>query len=203
MELRERVIEKSMNLFLHRGCKSVTMDDIATENGISKRTLYELFSDKSELLEEAILFSSEKMKCNADKIMEGNGNVLELIFKIHEQQAEIVINLRINFFFELKKFYPEIYNRILTKFTDFHRDTTTEILKRGQEERLILNDIDKTIVSKIIFEISGIIGDKEIFSLENISRKQLFKETMLYYIRGISTDRGIKIIDEYLKKEIK
>ena len=50
MDLRERIIENSMEMFLHRGCKSVTMDDIATENGISKRTLYELFSDKSTFL---------------------------------------------------------------------------------------------------------------------------------------------------------
>jgi len=200
MELRERVVENAMNTFLHRGCKSVTMDDIATENGISKRTLYELFSDKSSLLEECILYSNDKMKCVAEKIMNTGGNVMDLLFSIHEQQAEMAINLRVNFFFELKKYYPEIYLKILTKFTDFHRDSTTSILRRGQEEGLILKDIDKTIVSKTIFEISGIIGDKEIFSLENISRKQLFKETLMYYFRGISTDKGIELIDKYLKK---
>jgi len=200
MDLRERIIENSMDLFLHRGCKSVTMDDIATENGISKRTLYELFSDKSSLLEECILYSSVKMKCNIDKVMKESGNILNLIFKIHEQQAEMVINLRINFFFELKKYYPDIYCKLAVKFADYHKESTIGFLVRGQEEGLILKNIDNTVVSKAIIEISNIIGDKEIFSLENLSRKQLFRETLLYYFRGISTTKGIEIIDNYLNK---
>ncbi|MFA6335673.1 MAG: TetR/AcrR family transcriptional regulator [Bacteroidales bacterium] len=200
MSLRERIIENSMEMFLNRGCKSVTMDDIATENGISKRTLYELFSDKSALLDECILHTGEKVKCNADNVMKGPGNVLDMIFKVHEQQAGPVISLRINFFSELKKYYPDIYHKVVVKLTEFHMKSMEKFLQRGQEEGLILKDIDKTIISKIIIEISNIIDDKEIFSLENVSRKQLFKETLLYYFRGISTDEGIKIIDNYLNK---
>src|SRR3989339_1039598 len=101
MDLRERIIENAMDMFLHRGCKSVTMDDVATENGISKRTLYEMFSDKSTFLEECILYSSEKMKCNMEEMRKAPGNVLDLLFKVHENQSELSVNLRINFFIEL------------------------------------------------------------------------------------------------------
>lgn len=190
-----------MEMFLHRGCKSVTMDDIATENGISKRTLYELFSDKSTFLEECILYSSEKMKCSNEEMMKVPGNAFDLLFKAHEHQSEIVVNLRINFFVELKKFYPEIYSKLIIKFAIYHTERITGFLKRGQDEGLILRDIETSVVSKTIIEISNIIGDNEIFSLENITRKQLFKETLLYFFRGISTIKGIEIIDNYINKK--
>lgn len=199
MNIKERIIENSMEMFLNRGCKSVTMDEIAVENGISKRTLYELFSDKSTLLEECILYTSAKMKCNIDSLLKETGDIFDVIIKVHENQAELSINLRINFFAELKKFYPEIYQKLIIRFSEFHKDNITRFLQRGQDEGIILKNIDKVIVSKMIMEISNIIGDKEIFSLENISRKQLFKETLLYFFRGISTEKGIKMMDEYLK----
>ncbi len=201
MDLRERIIENAMDMFLHRGCKSVTMDDVATENGISKRTLYEMFSDKSTFLEECILYSSEKMKCNMEEMKRAPGNVLDLLFKVHENQSEISVNLRINFFIELKKFYPEIYSKFVVKFAKYHSGNIIDFLKRGQAEGLIMSDIDTQTVSKTIIELSNIIGDKDIFSLENITRKQLFKETLIYFFRGISTQKGIELIDNYLNKK--
>ncbi len=201
MDLRERIIENAMDMFLHRGCKSVTMDDVATENGISKRTLYEMFSDKSTFLEECILYSSEKMKCNMEEMKKAPGNVLDLLFKVHENQSELSVNLRINFFIELKKFYPETYSKFVEKFAKYHTENIISFLKRGQAEGLVMSDIDTQTVSKTIIELSNIIGDKDIFSLENITRKQLFKETLIYFFRGISTQKGIEIIDKYLNQK--
>ncbi|MCK9305676.1 MAG: TetR/AcrR family transcriptional regulator [Bacteroidales bacterium] len=198
MDLRERIIENSTTLFLSRGCKSVTMDDIAAENGISKRTLYELFSEKSNLLEESIFYIYNKLKSDSEKITREKGNIYEIIFKAHESQSEININLRANFFSELKKFYPVVYEKIFKKFSDFHEKNIILFLERGQKEGLILKTIDNNLVSKMIMEISYIIGDKQVFSLENRSRKELFRQTMLLYFRGISTIEGIKILDERL-----
>ena len=67
MELRDRIIEVSSDLFMSNGCKSVTMDEVAAANGISKRTLYEHFKDKTNLLEECLLMMEEKMKMLGEK----------------------------------------------------------------------------------------------------------------------------------------
>jgi AcrR family transcriptional regulator len=201
MDLRNRIIENSMEMFLTRGCKSVTMDDIATNNGISKRTLYEVFKDKSSLLEECILYVQTKMKCTSEDIIKDSGNIYELLFKAHESQSEIAMNLRVNFFSELKRFYPEIYNKLIYKFSDFHEDSISKFLERGQKEGLILKEIDKFVVSRMILEISYIIGDKQVFSLENRSRKELFRQTILLYLRGLSTTEGIVILDKCLNNK--
>lgn len=203
MELRERIIENSMEMFLHRGCKSVTMDEIATENGISKRTLYEQFSDKSSLLEECLVFLENKMKYYTQKAIEESGNVMELVRLFHENQSDMMVNLRINFFFELKKFYPEIYKKTYTRFVEFHKTKTQEFLARGQREGFFLESINKEVVSKILIEISNAIESSEFISNKDISRKELFRESVVFYFRGISTAKGIELIDSYINIENK
>jgi len=198
MELRERIIEVASDLFMNNGCKSVTMDEVAAANGISKRTLYEHFNDKTNLLEECLLMMEEKMKAIGDQAFNGSKSILELVCIEHESQSELMINMRIRFFEELKKFYPVLYNKMYKRFTDYHKVTTRKFLERGQQEGLFLKNIDTELVGKMIFEIAVLIQNSEIFSLANHSRKQLFRESMVIYFRGISTEEGIKLIDKYL-----
>ena len=194
MELRDRIIEVSSDLFMSNGCKSVTMDEVAAANGISKRTLYEHFKDKTNLLEECLLMMEEKMKMLGEKAFSGSKSIIELVCLEHESQSD----MRIRFFEELKKYYPALYEKMHKRFTDFHKVTTRKFLERGQKEGLFLINIDMEVVGRMVFEIATIIQNSEIFSLANHSRKQLFRETMVMYFRGISTEEGIKMIDKYL-----
>ena len=198
MELRDRIIEVSSDLFMSNGCKSVTMDEVAAANGISKRTLYEHFKDKTNLLEECLLMMEEKMKMLGEKAFSGSKSIIELVCLEHESQSDMMINMRIRFFEELKKYYPDLYDKMHKRFTDFHKVTTRKFLERGQKEGLFLINIDMEVVGRMVFEIATIIQNSEIFSLANHSRKQLFRETMVMSFRGISTEEGIKMIDKYL-----
>jgi AcrR family transcriptional regulator len=198
MELRDRIIEVSSDLFMSNGCKSVTMDEVAAANGISKRTLYEHFKDKTNLLEECLLMMEEKMKMLGEKAFSGSKSIIELVCLEHESQSDMMINMRIRFFEELKKYYPALYEKMHKRFTDFHKVTTRKFLERGQKEGLFFINIDMEVVGRMVFEIATIIQNSEIFSLANHSRKQLFRETMVMYFRGISTEEGIKMIDKYL-----
>ena len=194
MELRDRIIEVSSDLFMSNGCKSVTMDEVAAANGISKRTLYEHFKDKTNLLEECLLMMEEKMKMLGEKAFSGSKSIIELVCLEHESQSDMMINMRIRFYEELKKYYPDLYDKMHKRFTDFHKVTTRKFLERGQKEGLFLINIDMEVVGRMVFEIATIIQNSEIFSLANHSRKQLFRETMV----RISTEEGIKMIDKYL-----
>lgn len=198
MELRERIIDTSTELFMSNGCKSVTMDEVASANGISKRTLYEHFKDKTNLLEECLVSMEEKMRELGERAFNGSKSIIEMVCLEHENQTDLVINMRIRFFEELKKFYPALYDKMYGRFLDYHKVTTKKFLERGQQEGLFLKNIDMDLVGKMIFEIANLIQNSEIFSLENHSRKQLFRESLVMYFRGISTEEGIKMIDKYL-----
>lgn len=198
MELRQRIIEVSSDLFMSNGCKSVTMDEVAAANGISKRTLYEHFKDKTNLLEECLIMMEAKMIEVGERAFNGSKSILELVCLEHESQTDMMVNMRIRFFDELKKYYPALYNKMYSRFTDYHKVTTRKFLERGQQEGLFLKNIDMELVGKMVFQIASMIQDSEIFSLANHSRKQLFRESMVMYFRGISTEEGIKMIDKYL-----
>lgn len=105
MDLKTKIIETSLELFLQKGCKSVTMDHIARENGISKRTLYENFTDKSQLLEDCIGLMHEQMKVFAGSFRRKEENVIDVLFRLHDSQSDGLLDLKRNFFDELKRYY--------------------------------------------------------------------------------------------------
>lgn len=198
MDIRDRIIEVSTELFLQSGCKSVTMDDVARENGISKRTLYEHFSDKTGLLEECIEFMKVQMIDYSNKLEQESENVLDLLFRIHNSQSDIIINLKINFFQELRKYYYDLYKKTVENVTVYHLERINDYIAKGQKEGIVLENIDRDLVSKIIIEISHLIENSDAFPVKEYKRKELFKEVVIFYFRGIATKMGIEMIDEYL-----
>jgi AcrR family transcriptional regulator len=198
MDIRDRIIEVSTELFLQNGCKSVTMDDVAKENGISKRTLYEQFSDKSQLLEECIEFMKVQMMDYSMSLEKESENVLDLLFKIHNSQSDLIINLKINFFQELRKYYYDLYKKTVENVMVYHMERINEYIEKGQKEGYIVKNIDNKIVSKVVIEISHLLENSDVFPVKEYKRKELFKEVVIFYFRGIATEMGIKTIDEYL-----
>ena len=201
MDPKTKIIETSLELFLLKGCKAVTMDHIARENGISKRTLYELFTDKSQLLEECLQLMHLKMREYADVFRDKSDNVIDLLFKLHDNQSDALLDLRKNFFLELKRYYYVIYKKSIDYFIDFHKQMTHNYIIRGQKEGVIRDNINIELVSKVIIEISNILESSEIFTLKNYSRKELFREVIIFYIRGICTTKGIDLIDTKFKQD--
>jgi len=199
MNIRDRIIEVSTELFLQSGCKSVTMDDVAKENGISKRTLYEHFSDKTTLLEECINFMKDQMMVYSKTLEQESENVLDLLFRIHNSQSDLIINLKINFFQELRKYYYDLYKKTVENVMVYHLERINDYIAKGQKEGYILEDIDRGLVSKIVIEMSHMIENSDVFPIKEYKRKELFKEVVMFYFRGIATQKGIEMIDEYLE----
>ncbi|MDD3033524.1 MAG: TetR/AcrR family transcriptional regulator [Bacteroidales bacterium] len=200
MTIKERIVENSIDLFMKRGCKSVTMDEIASENGISKRTLYENFEDKNSLLKECLSTAYERTKNATDQVFNSSENVYDLIFKIHECKTNQRYNFKMSFVAELKKFYPEVYESMRLNFSNYHNESTQTFIDRGQKEGLIMEGVNKEIIIRAIITMSDMMMNGDVFSSLNATRRQIFQETILLYIRGISTKRGIELLDNYLNK---
>jgi AcrR family transcriptional regulator len=185
MELKERIVESSIRLFLQRGCKSVTMDDIVAEIGISKRTLYEIFEDKNSLLIECLEKVYSRTKTITDNIFATENNVYEIIFRTHECQSDSGYHLRLTFLTELKKYYPEVYEQLMAKFSKYHDENTIKFISRGQAEGLIMEHLDISIVSRTLIAISNMVIRGDTYDNVNATRIEIFKHTILLYIRGI------------------
>ncbi len=196
MDVKSKIVETSLELFLDKGCKSVTMDDVARANGVSKRTVYELFNDKSHLLEECIGLMMNQIVEYSGKMEQNTNSVVDILFEIYESHSDRFTTLRMNFLSDLKRFYYPLYNSLVQKLLDHHQSATNNYIVRAQEEGIIKKEINRKLISKVMIEISNLLEYSGIFSLKEYSRKELFREVIIPFMRGLCTDKGIEMIDK-------
>lgn len=195
--MKERIIESSLKLFFQNGIRAITMDDIARQNGISKRTLYEMFKDKNDLLANCIeLFEQQKQEMY-EKNFDSNGDIIDIFIYFLQYGAKMFKTINPLFMTDLKKFHFQILNsKIEKQDIEFH----TTILKRGVAEGLFRSDINIDIVTKILLAQMQMLGDENLFPSIGYSKIEVFENMLVCYMRGISTDEGIRLINERLDK---
>lgn len=200
-ELRERIIETAVEAFTTHGIKSITMDDIANSLGISKRTLYEVFSDKESLLEECIL----KGQKEADEFIRGvlatAENVLEVLLKCYLRSIEKFHATNKKFFEDIKK-YPKAYE-LLRNRSDRDSAETIHFFKDGVKQGIFRADVNFAIVNLLVREQIDLLMNTDI--CKEYSFLEVYESIMFTYLRGISTEKGAReletFIQEYRKKQ--
>jgi len=202
MASREHILKISCDLFLHRGCKSVTMDDIASEVGISKRTRYEQFKDKTQLLHECIMLMGRRDEEKIRELHSKSANVLEFLFSIHKYRAESRMSIYENFFQEVRKFYPDVYEGIISRLRRSHFSGTREMILQGKEQGLFLPRLDVDMAATVISEIINVINNTKLGVDVNFNRKDFVKNAMFIFLRGMSTKVGVEIIDRFLDSNV-
>jgi len=196
MDTRLRILKESGILFSKYGIRSITMDHIANELGISKRTIYEIFKDKEDLVSQAIEEGLKAHKGFCQKIIDESDNVIEAIFKIGKLNTDMFGKMNPLFFEDLKKFHSKIYNRIHKKGEIKDYKLTYSLLERGVKENLISKDINIEIVNIFIHKMLDIVHSEE---LKSFSPNEVSKSALLPFFIGISTEKGRELIENYLK----
>ena len=200
MDTRERIIEEASLMFRTYGIRAVTMDMLAGEMGISKRTIYEIFSDKDELLNGVLETMKEKQHKLVAEILKGSENVIEAIFRILDVMTEHFSNMSPAFKLDMKKYHSDIVMKLKETGELPYYSDNTDILLRGIKEGLFRRDIDISIANKCLLEVVRISDDKDLFPSENFSSKEVIRDFFINYIRGISTQKGLDLINYFEKK---
>lgn len=201
MHRREKVISRASEMIAELGVKSLRVDDVAHDLGISKRTLYELFADKEELLYYSIkhLFMNEATEVlkSVDREQMGIPTLFE-IFDVMMARSAVRKRVMEN----LAKFYPELYERVMTENRDFGLSALRDQLNTLVEKGLIseMADIDLSIT--MFYYISmGLMRRQGRLVLPNgISELDAFRYTIINFFRGIATLKGVEQIDAWLAK---
>lgn len=196
MDKEQEILEKSTALFFKYGIRSMTMDEIANQLGISKKTLYQYFSNKAELIERIVrsYIEQEKSQCNALTTIEENDNAVEVMFKIYQMNYSRMSHMNTVLLFELKRYYSNIWSLFDNHKNKFIYSTVLENLKQGMKEGLYRNDLRPEIIAKIYTGRIDMIADGELFPLEEFNFKQTLNELFKYHIHGIATSKGIEIL---------
>lgn len=194
---KERIVYESMKMFVDQGIKSVRMDDIAAKLGVSKRTLYELFGDKEGLLWLAMNCYFDKRIERQAELAAGAKNMLEAIFIILNDvmdESENVSRLMAN----LRKFYPSVYARLFRERDERNRKGLHEYLEKGVADGLFVKDINIELALSLLYHTAAaLIFMRELTPPKGMTEREAFLQIMTTFFRGISTPRGVALIDEY------
>jgi AcrR family transcriptional regulator len=205
MELKERILQEAGILFFNNGIKSVTMSDIAESLGISKRTLYEVFRDKDELLESCVDVHMNRANCEIDAMTHSSENVIDTLMRIYAKHLQEVRDVQKFVLRDLRKYYPQIFKKI-----EVHQKAGlavfTPLLEKGAAEGLIREDINFEILFWLVKAQFKALMDDEFIPTDKYSTDQFIRAIILNFIRGIATPAGhnkVEAIIENLNKQNK
>lgn len=199
MDYRQRIVEEAAFMFRTYGIRAVTMDMIANQMGISKRTIYEVFSDKDDLLQGVLIWMTHKQSEVMKKIFSESDNVIEVIFRMLNLMRDHFRNMSPAFQMDVKKYHLEAMKKLEGKNELPYLSTNAEILKRGIKEGIFRKDIDIDITNKCLLEVARISNDKNLFPPEEYQDSEVIRNFYVNYLRGISTSKGLGLINYHEK----
>ena len=195
-ELKERIIATATEAFTTKGIKSITMDDIAAALGISKRTLYEVFVDKESLLKDCILTVQAERDRYLQEVYEQSHNVLEVILAVLQKSIEMFHKTNKRFFEDIKK-YPKVYN-MMKERSESDSEKTMSFFMLGVEQGIFRSDVNFAIVNLLVREQFDVLLNTDVCN--EYSFIEVYESIMFTYIRGISTEKGAKVLEDFISE---
>lgn len=199
--MKNKIIEKANDMFLSLGFKSVTMDDLASEMGISKKTIYAHFQNKTKLVEATTQYLFQIISSGIDKIIEQKLDSIEELYAIKGFVMHHLKNEKTAPLFQLEKYYPTIHKKLKEQqFTVFQK-CVVDNLERGIKNGVFRKNIDVEFISRIYFMGSNSIKNKDLFPDHLFDAQKLINDYLEYHILGITTEKGRVILNKLLKEQ--
>ncbi len=193
-EQQEKWLKRVEDLFLRYGIKSITMDDVSRELGISKKTLYQFVDSKDDLVNKVLERHIEAEKSQCGQLFHAAGNAVEEMFLVMEANAIQLQQMKSNIVFDLQKYHREAWEKIEAFQRGFLYDIVYANLERGIREGLYRPDFDVDVVAKLHIAMSFHLFDETYFPHQTYPKETLFREFLLHYLYGIVSDKGLQLL---------
>jgi AcrR family transcriptional regulator len=194
----DNIVEQAFKQFKQLGFKNVTMDEIARAAGISKKTLYEHFEDKDELVFVTVKKMIQAQHVISDKILKSSHNAIQKLVGILNMMESMVREMNPVCHTEMQKFYPKSYQHVENHKRDYIFKSLLNNLKQGIQEGLYREDIDVDIIAKYRLETTFMIFQNNIYPINQYDIITLNRQLFAHYLYGIATIKGHKLISKHL-----
>ena len=201
MDYRQKIIEEGARMFRTYGIRAVTMDMLASQLSISKRTIYEVFSDKEELLKGVLKWMVEKQREVMTSVFNESENTIEAIFKMLDLMMDHFQKMSPAFQMDMKRLHMDLKKNPGELVDIPYFSNNSDILIRGIREGVFRDDIDVEITNKCLLEVARVTNDRNVFPPDYFENKDVIKSFYVNYLRGISTQKGLDLINFYEKKQ--
>jgi len=196
--MKAEILQNATQLFLNQGFKSVTMDDIATHMGISKKTIYANYAHKTELVHAVGVDLLNNVQCGVQDLLTEHMNPIEELYEIKKYVIQHLQGEKTSSIQQLLKYYPKIFGELRAKQYEFMRGCLEKNISRGIEMGLFRDNLDVEFVSRM-YQIGIInIKDETIFPADKFPQIALYETYLEYHIRGIVTPEGRKILNQII-----
>ncbi|MEY4628319.1 MAG: hypothetical protein RLZZ595_645 [Bacteroidota bacterium] len=200
MEPKERIIKEARVLFFRLGIRSVTMDDIAAQVGMSKKTLYQHFADKDELVDNLVDGEVELMQNETMGCIHNSANAIEEIFISMEMANKHFTKMNPMVLFDLHKFHFKSFQKFMEHKNTFLIKVITDNLRRGMAEELYRADTNIDIMAKYRLQMLMLPFDMEAYPPMQYNLMDVSNAMIENFLYGLSTEQGYKLIEKYKKE---
>lgn len=198
LQYSEKIVSAAMEEFASKGIKAVKMDDIANMLSISKRTLYELFDNKEQLLLECVRKMAKKDREHMTSFTTGKQlNVIAIVIEFYRYQLNKLNVVSPSFYADIHK-YPSV-NVFLEQLRKENQQYGQQFFAKGVEEGYFRKDVDYALIAKVCGESMDYINQNHL--LEGYSLKRVFQDVTMLYIRGLCTLKGIETLERTLQSQ--
>ncbi|MEO6221347.1 MAG: TetR/AcrR family transcriptional regulator [Ginsengibacter sp.] len=200
MEVKDRIKQKADELYRKYGIKSVTMDEIASQLGVSKKTIYHSFSDKDELVDAVIvdMLTYNRECCQKDKARAQNA--IQEVYLAMEMLQTMFENMNPSILFDIERNHPVTYEKFRQHKYKYLFQVVKDNIERGKKEELYRPEINSDVVAKVRLETMMLPFNEELFPKIDYSLVYLEQQLIEYYLFGLVSLKGYKLILKYQKR---
>lgn len=203
MEIQERIVTKAHELFMRYGVRSVSMDEIANHLGMSKKTIYQFFSDKDALVEAVIDIEINSSMQNCEHYRNKSENPVHEICIATDMIMELLKNRSASLAYDLEKYHTGAFRKITEYKNKFIYEVIKSNLDKGKEEGLYRQEINTEILARYRLATVFLLFNPEIFPSGKNDLSHVIEEITDNFLRGIVTGKGLKLIQKYKQQRLK
>jgi len=182
------------------GFKSITMDDIAREMGISKKTLYNYFTDKNDLVNQTIDEHLEYMETNCRNIAKENDDAISTMINITEFVSGTFKQINYKILFDLKKYFRNAWDKMNNHRVSYISENVYQNINLGISQGLYRSDLDARLISRLYVHLIDFLVDPDWFEKEGFDLKHVHHQIIEFHLRAICTEKGLTILNQKLQK---
>ena len=195
------LLEQASAVFMRLGIKSVTMDDVARELGISKKTLYQFFEDKNDLIKKVFRFQYERDLSSITQASKTTKNAIDELIEVNNIMRTRMTNMRSSIMYDLQKYHPEAWKMFAEYKNKYIYQFMTENFERGVNEKYYNEGLKADIIIRIYLAKMEAIFDQQLFPIETYNIPDVHRELILYHIRSIANTKGLKYLEKKSKSK--
>ena len=198
-DLLTRVLEKSKEFFVKYGVKSITMDDISKELGISKKTLYTVVKDKNELIEKTSFSVSDGIFSTIRELLLKKLDPISELLEIENIVCDTITSFDPSVIHQFQKYYPTIHKKLHDRQKSAIIDMIKDNMRRGIKDGLYRRDLDVNFMAHLDYSSSFNLINPDFFPANEFEIRKIKHQYLIYHLRGISSSKGLSFIESKLK----